>query len=231
MVRNIRAGAGSYPTGLVNVNGTLFFNATDGTLGQELWKSDGTTAGTVLVKDIRPGNASSTPVGLFNVNGTLYFMADDGTRGRELWKSNGTNAGTVLVKDIRSGSASSNTFATYSAQASFNGNLYFVANDGVTGYEVWKSDGTAAGTVLVADVNPGSATSRPRELMVANGKLFFAALDGPDASFSQELWRIDAASGAVVVKDIMPGRAGSDPRELTLFNGALGFLISKTHSA
>lgn len=225
MVRNIAAGSsGSNPLGLTNVNGTLFFSATDGTTGQELWKSDGTTGGTVRVKDIRPGASGSSPVNLTNVNGTLYFLADDGTNGRELWKSNGTNAGTVLVKDIRPGSGSSNaSFNTYSARAVLNGNLYFIANDGATGYEVWKSDGTAAGTVLVADVNPGSATSRPRELMAANGKLFFAALDGPDASFSQELWRIDAVSGAVVVKDIMPGQAGSDPRELTLFNGALVF--------
>ncbi|MEB3831575.1 ELWxxDGT repeat protein, partial [Phormidium sp. CCY1219] len=71
----------------------------DGTNGFELWKSDGTAAGTVLVKDIRSGSGSSNPSNLTNINGTLYFGADDGTNGFELWKSDGTAAGTVLVKD------------------------------------------------------------------------------------------------------------------------------------
>jgi ELWxxDGT repeat protein len=71
---------------LINVNGTLFFAANDGTTGLELWKSNGTAAGTVLVKNIRPGSDSSYPSSLINVNGTLFFAADDGTMGFELWK-------------------------------------------------------------------------------------------------------------------------------------------------
>ena len=74
----------------------------------ELWKSDGTTAGTVLVKDINPGltagypnvPASSEPYGLTALDGQLLFTANDGIHGDELWKSDGTAAGTVLVKDI-----------------------------------------------------------------------------------------------------------------------------------
>src|SRR5262249_58532624 len=86
------------------VGGTLFFTANDGVNGEELWKSDGTEAGTVLVKDINPGSAfgygyGSRPYELTAVGGTLFFTADDGAHGRELWKSNGTEAGTVLVKD------------------------------------------------------------------------------------------------------------------------------------
>ncbi len=68
--------------------------------GSELWKSDGTSAGTVLVCDIRPGASSASPSSLTDVNGTLYFQANDGTNGSELWKSDGTSAGTVLVRDI-----------------------------------------------------------------------------------------------------------------------------------
>ena len=66
---------------MTNVNGTLFFTADNGTNGQELWKSNGTPGGTVLVKDIRAGSASSGAGNLTNVNGTLYFTADDGTSG------------------------------------------------------------------------------------------------------------------------------------------------------
>src|SRR5207247_9023552 len=72
---------------LTNVNGTLFFMASDPASGTELWKSDGTEVGTVLVKDIRPGPDSSDPSNLTNANGTLFFTASDPASGRELWKS------------------------------------------------------------------------------------------------------------------------------------------------
>ena len=95
----------SNPSGMVAIGSTTYFSADDGTHGRELYKSDGTAAGTVLVKDINPGSADSDPGNLTNVNGTLFFTADDGTHGTELWKSDGTTAGTVLVKDIYPGSS------------------------------------------------------------------------------------------------------------------------------
>ena len=82
------------------MNGTLFFRADDGTNGDELWQSDGTAAGTTLVKDIVREAAVRIRSSLTNVNGTLFFSADDGTNGYELWQSDGTAAGTTLVKDI-----------------------------------------------------------------------------------------------------------------------------------
>ena len=92
--------AGSDPGNIVQVSSVAYFTATTATTGEELWKSDGTAAGTVLVKDINPGSgpssdSQSTPA---NMNGTLFFNADDGTSGYELWKSDGTAAGTVLLK-------------------------------------------------------------------------------------------------------------------------------------
>ncbi len=82
------------------MNGTLYFQASEGSIGAELWRSDGTSAGTVLVRDISPGDGAF-PRHLTNVNGMLYFRADDGNSGTELWRSDGTLAGTVLVRDIR----------------------------------------------------------------------------------------------------------------------------------
>lgn len=88
---------------LTNVNGAVMFFATDGVTGVELWKSDGTTADTALVKDIFPGPLWSAPSHLTALNGTVMFCANDGVTGGELWKSDGNEAGTVLVKDINQG--------------------------------------------------------------------------------------------------------------------------------
>src|SRR5262249_60144077 len=88
-----------------NGGGTAVFRGGDGVTGRELWKSDGTAAGTVLVKDIRPGPDYGYPENLTGVGRTLFFTANDGVNGQELWKSDGTEAGTVLVKDINPGSA------------------------------------------------------------------------------------------------------------------------------
>ena len=83
----VAAAGASSPGNFTNVNNTVFFLANNPANGSELWKSDGTGAGTVLVKDIRPGFVGSTPTVLTNVNGTLFFSANDGTSGYELWKS------------------------------------------------------------------------------------------------------------------------------------------------
>jgi ELWxxDGT repeat protein len=202
---------------LTNINGVLYFTANDGVNGYELWKSDGTAAGTVLVKDIWAGSSSSYALNLASVNGTLYFRANDGVNGYELWKSDGTAAGTVLVKDIRAGSFGSDV----SNLASVNGILYFRATDGVNGYELWKSDGTAAGTVLVKDIRAGSSSSGISRLASVNGILYFTANDGVNGS---ELWKSDGtAAGTVLVKDIQAGSSNSGVLNLTSVNGTLYF--------
>ncbi|MCL6508323.1 MAG: S8 family serine peptidase, partial [Bryobacteraceae bacterium] len=183
---------GSYPKGFTGVGGTVYF-AADGGEGEELWKTDGTAAGTVLVKDIRKGAfplgggpAGSFPRELTELNGRLYFTADNGdsaknANGRELWTSDGTAKGTVMVKDIFPGKSSSKP----EQLTKINGRLYFTANDGVHGVELWQSNGTAAGTVLVRDIKPGSAGSDPTSLVAMNNTLYFSADDGVHG---RELW-------------------------------------------
>ena len=112
----------------------MFFQATNFAAGRELWKSDGSSIGTVVVKDIYPGNTGSVlNQSLANVNGILYFTANDGTNGSELWKSDGTDAGTVMVYDINPGNADAEpVYYTLSGN-----NLFFSANEIINGAELW----------------------------------------------------------------------------------------------
>jgi ELWxxDGT repeat protein len=87
------------------VGATLYFNATNN-FGSQLWKTDGTTAGTTMVADLN-GTAGSNPQNLINDNGTLFFSAFTAQYGTELWKTDGTASGTVMVQDIYPGSTGS----------------------------------------------------------------------------------------------------------------------------
>ena len=85
----------------------LIFTADDGTHGTELWVTDGTAAGTQLLKDINPGAGYSFPENFTVLGDKLIFTADDGTHGTELWATDGTAAGTVLLADINPGDGGS----------------------------------------------------------------------------------------------------------------------------
>jgi ELWxxDGT repeat protein len=172
---------------IVTVGNTLFFGADDGTgSGYELWKSDGTAAGTVRVKDINPGAAGSDPTGFFVHGGKLWFRCDDGTNGVELWTSDGTAAGTTLFKDINLGSVSS----LPTQMTAVGSTIYFRANDGVTGEELWLTDGTPAGTRLVADL--GGTSSFPTGFTPFGNQLLFGHHDDAAQGQPQQL-RVPAA--------------------------------------
>ncbi len=210
LVKDINTGTdSSNPSELTEFNGKLYFVADDGENGVELWVSDGTESGTVMVKDIYAGEAlSSSPSGLVVVNGALYFSAEDADHGVELWTSDGTEAGTVLVKDIYTGTVTDGVAPNSSnplGLTDVNGTLFFVADDGEHGYELWTSDGTEDGTVLVADINPdGSAFDGDGvSLLAVDGTLFFVATDG---EHGYELWTSDGTeSGTTMVQDIYSG--------------------------
>jgi ELWxxDGT repeat protein len=106
LISNINATGSSLPQNLVPFGGFVYFTANDGVHGRELWRTDGTSAGTTLVADIAPGSADSDPQWLTPVGAWLYFSAFRPDVGVELWRTNGTV--TELVADIRTGTASSN---------------------------------------------------------------------------------------------------------------------------
>lgn len=202
----------------------LYFSAVDTAHGRELWHTDGTAAGTAMVKDINTITADSSPVDGYaftQAGSTVYFSANDGVHGEELWKTDGTAAGTALVKDIKPGAASGLPGVSYAGRfdpVAMGGILYFAADDGVNGRELWRSDGTAAGTSMVA--NPPIALS-PRELTVWNGRLYFAATG---STGSTQLWQSDGtAAGTTMVFDVAPS-------QLTVVGNTLFFAGSQGSS-
>jgi len=151
--------ADSYPDALTVVGNKLFFTAGTATNGNELWVSDGTAANTRLVTDLNPGSISgfpnsADPYGLTALGDRVFFFANGG----KLYSSNGSAAGTVLIKDLTSAGSSGEGSGGFGAMAAYAGKLFFAADDGKNsvGYEPWVSDGTAAGTKLLKDINPGN---------------------------------------------------------------------------
>jgi ELWxxDGT repeat protein len=198
LVKDINTSGSSSPRELTELNGKVYFSASGGAKGRELWVSDGTANGTRRVKDIRPGSQGSQPFGLIASNGLMYFNANDGTTGQELWVTDGTTTGTRLVKDIGPGVASGNPlFFT-----PVNGTVFFSADDGVKGRELWRTDGSEAGTQLVKDIVPGMQGSTPWELTEFADKLVFRATRCPTATCVTTLFKSNGtAAGTKPFKD------------------------------
>jgi len=235
LVADISPGRGSSsPENFTLVGNQLFFTAYDGVHGQELWVTDGTTTGTVMVADIWPGLGSSSPFYMTPMGGKLYFVASDSVHGNELWVSDGTTAGTSMLKDINPGISSSAIYAVGPSVAGgsdysffmteLNGKLYFEANDGVHGEELWTTDGTTGGTDIVADMWPGPGNGFPYCITALNGKLY---MGGRDSLHGQELWVSDGtAGGTSMLKDIYPGTSSGLPGNhsaINVINGKLYF--------
>jgi ELWxxDGT repeat protein len=252
---------GSSPYYLFEHNGMMYFSATTTAKGRELWVTDGTESGTMMVADINSGSSSSSPYSFIsngdilyftastsengnelwsydssiaisttnpgivsdiylgtsssyvsNLNvfeNSLYFTANDGTQGTELWKSNVTT-GTNIVKDIHVGSGSSSIYEI----VTIGNSMYFRAEDATNGNEMWKSDGTFGGTMMVANINPGSSDSSPRCFTdFGNDQIVFQSDDG---THGQELWIYNSSisvstSNPHLVADIRTGADGSNP--------------------
>ena len=171
-----------------------FFGASD----IRLYRTDGTASGTSQFN-------SCTVAGVVVLNGSLYYGCPY-FGGAGLYKSDGTSQGTATISSLQANDL-----------VDANGRLMF--SDG----ELGKSDGTAAGTVRVLDINPG-ANSYPSNLTVSGSELFFFANDG---THGEELWRSDGtAPGTTLVQDINPGSGAGKPSTVMITPTPLGVFFS-----
>lgn len=191
------------------LNGKFYFAANSATYGTELYATDGTVAGTGLVKDIYPGPTGSFPYQNFALlNGYLYFTAFTAAEGRELWRTDGTASGTTLVKDIFPGTTSSNTGTGYNLYSNGSFLLFGASSSPSVEVELWKSDGTPGGTQLLKDINTFAGKgSKPDYFNNLGSTTLFMA---NDSLHGNEIWKTDgSAAGTVLLKDIYSGTASS----------------------
>ncbi len=218
-----------------------YFSGYDTTHGMEPWKTDGTPVGTLLLKDIAPGNtapenffdfnghvffgygldedtqlyrtdgtaAGTVPMNFTNpsqflvFNDMLYFRADDddpNTSYAAWYRSDGTDEGTVMLKDIWPAIGSFTYFFDRPTVA--GSTLYFLADDGVHGYELWKLDSSDDPPSMVKDIAPAEcidATFYPRNLYPVDAILFFTANATSDCSAGGSLWKSDGTEAGTVL--------------------------------
>lgn len=170
-----------YPNGTANpqnffycstLNKVLFCASAPG-FGLELWSTDGTEAGTQMIKDINVAStiSGSIPSNFTQVGNKIFFTANNDTNGNELWVTDGTADGTTLVKDIYAGKTSSNPYNL----TELNGKLYFLAGDESKEAKLWESDGTEAGTKVALELRPGYTSFSIGKMAVFNGAIYISA--------------------------------------------------------
>ena len=120
----------------------IFFSAYNATNGMELWKSDGTAAGTQLVKDIYTGTTSGQPAGFCKIGNDVIFKASSESNPGKLWKTDGTEVGTTQIPITEP------FFFVNNDMAKLGNKIIFFAHNTVDGFEPYVSDGTAAGTFM-----------------------------------------------------------------------------------
>lgn len=295
-----------YPTSMNILNGKMLFVAQSPVHGKELWSTDGTVAGTFLVKEINnaynspgfnaftyftskdsrgyfgilggtkmvfaavddfngtpqtwitdgtgpgtfkltiPGMSLQNPRWFKEFNGKLYFIAASPGNGYEIWSTDGTIAGTSLLTNINPGAGSAFNLNWDPCFLAFNNKLFFKADNGVNGIELWSTDGTAAGTSMLKDINVGGTTDTAAingfkivdryndQPFIAAGKYFyFSAYEGKNYSGGFNiLYRSDGTTQGTVAISAGPIKLGSDasqfftPQSMTLFNNDLYFFGS-----
>ena len=210
--------AGTFPIGpvpwygMTAVGARLVYLRPDPATGLEPWVSDGTAAGTHILKDVCPGPCSGIEGdGGFTVVGqTLYFRGTEPSTGAELWRSDGTPGGTSIVTDLVPGPGSA-----LGQFVPLRGGLLFSTYDPRA---IWWTDGTAAGTTSIASLWAA--------WLVTSGNVTF--FSGFEPGTGWELWKTDGtAGGTALVADLCPGACSFMPGDVRLSAASFGVLLAR----
>jgi ELWxxDGT repeat protein len=204
-------------------NNKIYFGGNPGSSSLSgLWSSDGTVSGTQLVKSGQ-FNFGGGRSGMVILNGKMYFAGGDNITGIELWTSDGTGIGTVLLKDIRPTAGGFNSGNPHDFTLMGN-QVYFSAEDGVNGEELWVTDGTNAGTQLFKDIEPGAASSNPKDFFIYNSEIYFrtGSIVG-----TTKLNKTDGTTLGTISLQTFPPNTNAVTNRVEL-NGKLYFFINST---
>lgn len=170
----------------------LYFSAFDATNGKELWRTDGTPAGTIMIKDIKAGTGTSQSSGFCKIPSTTLFIAQSVGLESKLWKTNGTTVGTEQIP------VAEPFYIVNQDMAKLGDKVIFFAHNTVDGYEPYVSDGTAAGTFMLKNINPSgnSLTTQAMglHLKIAGQYCYFIANNGT----TNALWRTDGTIAGTI---------------------------------
>jgi ELWxxDGT repeat protein len=178
------------------VDGVFYFGANDPAHGQELWRSDGTPAGTYRLTDVCPGACDASPSGMQLYGEKIYFAASDGVSGIELWVSDGTPGNARRVRDLCPGPCNSRPQSLEGT----GDRLLFIASSG-SEWQLWSSDGSRQGTVAVrsfcpyAEPTDGSSPYSCAEGLFRLGDVVLFSMNG-------SFWRTDGTAAGTMPLDI-----------------------------
>jgi ELWxxDGT repeat protein len=270
----VGAGFTASSSQIAAVGKKIFFSATDGKNGLQLWVSDGTAADTVLVKNI-PSIKSTGPQNLTAGNGVVFFTGADANGVQQVWRSDGTAAGTFVVSAFTNSPTTqlpenllfdteANTLFFGEATTTFGddalwktnatgpavaklirsdidpqnfvdsgGFIFFLGTDPTHGQELWITDGSAHGTKILGDANPGPDSSNISE--IAGGSSGFALFVTNISPDGPEIWEAEAPDGMIpggiadlseiiTVNPLPPLSSGSLLTNMVLTNNHFAFV-------
>ncbi len=200
---------------IVRLDPNLLFEASNASVGTELFRLDGNDQASV-VTDLRAGPLGASPFPFVPLPSRVIFTADDGVFGRELWSSDGTAQGTQRLTDINPGAGDGIELNSIHGPIVRAGSMaYFVGVNQASGRELYRTDGTPTGTGLFFDAHSGQ------------GSAFAVHFFGSGGASSEPGPRIAVAVGDDLVVGISPSPPNTCVVLQTLDPGT-GFAVPTT---
>ncbi|MEM6697138.1 MAG: T9SS type A sorting domain-containing protein [Bacteroidota bacterium] len=182
---------GSFPSHFFKLDNTGYFVAFTEGLNLSLFRTDGTSTATELVFSLKTALDIHHINDVYAFKNEIYLEAVSTASGFELWKTDGTLKGTKIVKDIWQGSGSSASASRRRLNSFTEDYIYFEANDGIFGLELWRTDGTVKGTNIVSDFSSGADWSSTFPLAILDNDFYF--IEG-ERNRGHRLYRLDQAA-------------------------------------